>query len=1251
MNKPNLIPNCLNWFTPGVKPSIWQTKFTPVLALLAFVAGLLLALPASAQSITNIMTIKPWQVRLEVPSGFNGTVYAMTNNLRIPTNGASSYTLSGDGTNYWVIPSVTLSVSGAPSGCTASLVDKGLINPIGTITVTSLNITNSTASNTNLIVKLVFDGTQASGVTTLAIKASGAGLPDDVFPMPLEVAKIWNGNPDASINGADTWGNSAKWLGTGAPGPNDNVVFTDVGTQTNSLLFTVGTSTNQLTNCIIDTSTVISSLRFCQTNGIGTPKTNWHNLFLNPGVTLAIKGNDGFSLLHDYTFWVQPMNVSIFGTNGTLILTNESANFSILSDGQGPSVLDMSGLGSLYMDVNHVYTSDYLGYPNYLSLVYTNNFSGNTAGTGKPSRFYQTWRMALTNYIRAVYAGPDNYTNSLTRAYALTLGRNEASGGSSGANVEMFMGRTNSFFLDSMCIGGSFCLGADLRCLYTNSYAIFRNTNGGRMSIFSTADAGGPTQPASLGLIGDNTKCGGGPGVDFTRSTVDMLVDRLYLSMDRKNVVTSGKGISQTAFSFSSGIIDANTVVLGYQSEGTQTNQSYCYAAMFVTNTATLKVNGMLSLGYTTANLGDANLVQNGRGQLTIGPGISTVIASNIDIGGITKASGGTTGNGNNITMLNGATLIVSNTIGSAAPGGAVGNFAFGGNCTNKLFIDGSLSDPYVYATNLTTTGAGNTIYIGGLKNILSYPATLHLMAYVGATPPSFGLRMPPGFVGSGSLVPAATFPAGFNAGIDLVISTNPPKNLLWAGGNGVWDNTTKNWKDLNNSGTLTNFINGDNACFDDSSGSSISLDPTSSPLLPAAINMTNNTLDFVFNASAGADVEGSGAFNKWGTRNAQIDASLKIPVLLNQGTVTGSGTIYGASTAFGTTLTYGGTVNGSISVGGMVTFLNSSTISGQLTVLTNGIVLNDSPSVNLNGSLALQSGAYLTNTINGLIDNFTAGTVATNAMLANSGKLGDVNINNLTVNGTLQDMGAGDNDYLTVNTLTIGPGGLFLPGGNNLGVTTVFKTGPSGTGLFPGAILLQTGSSTLLQLNPVTPTNTVLLGFANSFGASSSRQTQVGATLILTNVTGSSFVAGQLFRLFANPNYGDIASTGTSTNTFPVIVPATPGPGLAWNLRYLWATTNGVNGYIGVVNANSGVNLTNSFSLLGGSNVVAQFSWPTADYGWRLQNLVSPMTNGLTPNTNYVWTGIDGSWTNTTMTITNKVDAANSVFYRLVFP
>jgi hypothetical protein len=162
------------------------------------------------------------------------------------------------------------------------------------------------------------------------------------------------------------------------------------------------------------------------------------------------------------------------------------------------------------------------------------------------------------------------------------------------------------------------------------------------------------------------------------------------------------------------------------------------------------------------------------------------------------------------------------------------------------------------------------------------------------------------------------------------------------------------------------------------------------------------------------------------------------------------------------------------------------------------------------------------------------------------------------------------------------------------------------------------------------------------SFGGSASQQTQNGCTLLLTNIGSVPFNTNQSFQLFNNVNVGGVPySTGTSTNTFPVISPASPGPGLAWDLAQLWAS-----GTIGIVSANSGPNLTNSFATVGGSNVVAQFSWDPAYTGYRLETQVNPLSVGLSTN----WTGVNGSTTNNAVTITNVI-GNNAVFYRLVYP
>jgi hypothetical protein len=1196
--------------------------------VLLLVAGLLPS--AQAQST---MTIKPFQIRVEVPTGFNSTYYITNCNLRIPTNGASG--VDGTGTN-WIIPDVNVSISGAPAGCTASLVASDLVTPVSTIPV-AMN-TGNTAKNTNLVVKLSFDGTEASGVSTVTIDATGAGLPDDPFLLPLEVAKIWNGPANASA-GAGTWSDGSQWLGTGAPGPNDHVVFTDLGTQTNNLL-TTATTTNLLTSTLITADTTISALRFSQTNGLGNPKTNWHNLYINPNVTLAVAGNDGFSMLRDYPYWNQGlMKVSIYGTNGSFVQTNVNSTFSILSDAQQMSVLDMSGLGNLRLDVNQLHLSDYLGYPNYFDLAYTNNYSNTSTAQGKPQRFYQTWNLAGTNFIRATYVDPYNYTNAESRSYALELGRNEASGGGSGKDVEVFMGRSNVFNLDSMCVAGSFCLGADFQFLNTNSYAIFRNSDGvSRMSIFATADAGGPTLEGTT--LGDNTKCGGGGlGVDFTKGTVDMLVDRLYLSMDRSNVTANGKGVSQTSgFFFTAGIIDANTAIFGYQNCGSQTNQSYCYAQVTVSNTAVLKVNDTLALGYTTSSNGDVDLAYNGYGRLTIGPG-GTVEANKITVGGISKLS-----RQNTITLNDGASLIVSNTIADATPGGALGTLSLNGNASLTLFVNGTNPPAaLVYVTNLTASGVGNKLIIGDVQNVASYPVDIPLIAGAGpaltASVFDGGVQMP-----SGSGLTGVLFLSSSNT-INIHIINRAPNSLLWRGPGDTanWDYTSKYWLDVN-TGMMTNYNDPDVVSFDDTPGFATNINITgATALTPGGINMTNNTLHYAL-LDGGNSIVGSAALNKYGTGPVEVDANTTLGVQLNEGSFTGvSGSVGSVNAAAGTVMNYGGTIGGSLICAGNATI--AGTINGTMTVQSGGVVTN---SGTVKNPFSVQTNGYLYNAGSGALHNIGVGTVgspqvASGGILINAGAIGEAAKGDvLFVNGTFEDLATSG---MMLSSLTMGAGGTFIPGGDGIGTTTINS---DGTGSFPGAALLQQGSTTIFKVNPAAnPSNTGLTSAHLSFGGSSSARNQNGCTLVVTNIGVTPFSAGQSFQLFANIFNSPIifSSTGSSTNTYPVVVPP-PGPGLAWDLRPLW-----VNGSIAVVAVNSGPKLTNSFGFDStGTNFVGQFSWDSSYYGYRLETLVVPPSVGLSPNTNYNWSGIPGSWTNTSVNVTNTI-GTNDVFFRLVFP
>lgn len=1196
------------------------------IAATACVLSAVCPMSASAQT-----TLKPFQVRVEWPAGVAGTMLLTNNNLRIATNGASTF--DSTGTN-WVIPSVSVSIGAAPAGVTATLTDSGG-NTVTTIPV-NLNTGNS-AMNTNLIVKLVFDGSQASGITTLNINMIG-GLTNGYFPLVLEIGKIWNGSANAATAGIGNWSDPTKWLG-GAPGLGDCVVFTDLGTQTNSLYWT-GAATNLLVNSLVDVSTTIASLRFAQTNGTavtGSPNTNFHNLFINPGITLAINGIGGFSMLKDYTYANTKMNVTITGTNGFLIQTNENANFSLLADGATASVLDMSGLGNLRLNVNEVSVGDILSYPNYTNLIANLYNPGSTFGGSRPSKCLPTWKMALTNNVRAVYVDPYHYANSLSRSYALELGRNETTGGSSGNDFVMSMGISNAFFFDGVCVAGYAALGSVLNFQYSNSFASFRNTNGGRMSVFACGDAAGSSATAALA---NNTKCGNsGFGVDFTKGTVDILVDRFYMSMDRG--YTTGNGICQATLGMAGGTIDVNSAFIAYQASGNQTNQDSCTATLTVTNKGVFRVNGNLALGYTTASPGDPSTPASTKGVINIGPG-GTLMASNVTVGGTTKAS-----TGNAINLTGNASLIVLNGIADATPYGALGTLSFaGGNNTIKLFVDGSNPAALIYTTNFTATGTGNKLVIGGVKNLI-YPADVVIVqgagAAISATVFDGGVTMPSGLGLSGTLSTSAT-----NT-INLHIINRLPNTLVWRGaadgaGTADWDYTTKNWLDQK-TGLTTNYDNSDIVAFDDMPGYATNINVAGGLVLtPSIVNMTNNILYYTF-LDGGNQVVGGPALNKYGTGTVEVDATTTFSVQVNQGVLTGisSGNIGNVSVAAGAVMNYSGTIGGSVSSSGTTTI--SGNLVGTMTVLA-GLATNAGT---MNNPIFVQGGLlYNSGTIHHLgVGSSGAPTVAYGGILINNGTLGDGTVGGdilyVGTNGVFEDLGG--TASIKVQSVTVAGGGTFIPGGDGIGTTTI--TG-DGTSTYPGAVFLAQGSTNIFKADAATSAHTVLAAPYVSFGGSSSQRSQNGCTLAINNTSLTLFSAGQSFHLFDNTfSSGSVPfSTGTSTNTYPIIIPGVPGNNLTWDYSPLWAT-----GDIAIVGPGTGPVLTNSFGGDGtGTNIVGQFSWDSSKLGYRLETLVVPLSVGLAPNTNYSWTGVSGSWTNTAVTITNVI-GTNSVFYRLSFP
>jgi hypothetical protein len=1196
------------------------------LAAFAFITCALFVSSAQAQTLS----IKPVQVRVTVPIGYSGS-FLITNRFSFGTNGVTP-DITG---TFFPISDIDVSAAGVPSlpsGLTLYTTDPNSL-PLSIIA----GKTNTSGFSTNVFL-WVNTTNVAQGFYTFTLNASGGATNSFIFI--LEVAHIWNGSTNAFRDGSGDWGTSGNWIG-GVPGTGDDVVFSDLGGQSNTI---IGGTNPIVVSSVLSSSLSLDSLRFSQTNTVNA----FHVLQIASGQTLTITGTNSFSFYRDYIDSIATtMNVTIIGTNAAIVVTNNNANFALEIDDQEANTLDMSRVDNFKANVREFALGDYSVWP-YVTNLWANNLSG-----PPPRKFVPTVDLAKTNVIKALFADPNNYTNSDNRNYALCQQNSLVSGSTSRGNL--VMGISNEFFLDSMCIGHAAQQGnllfnpallittnlvpnVSTNYVTNTMVAYFRNTNGGRMSMFAVADGGATnsnngnpsSSKGSVTLTAGNT-----PGL------VDMLVDRLYIARDRvKNPGAGGQQIGD--LEFGAGVIDANEVILGYQEHPGQTNlQTYSQGTMTVSNTAVLIVHNDLQLGYTTeTNLAQVTDSGFNFGKLNIGPG-GTVMANIILVGGPKKLS-----TVNNIALNNGATLIVSNTM--ADTNMYISLLSFGASCTNVLFVDGNHTGYYEYATNLTTSvGSGPTeavIDIGSIKNVGS-SATIPLIYYSGGGTPSFQLVLPAGSPYSGAIQVLG------NTNVALSLSLGTPKNLVWRGTTADWDYTTKNWLDKNTS-LMTNFNDFDNVSFDDTPGYPTSINLATLNMLPGSMTMTNTALNYQIGNGSPGSLAGSSSLAKTGSGWLEFDGTGTIGLQISQGNCTNYGTVGSITISSGVIMANAGTINGGVVSSGTV--FNGGPINGSMSVQSGGTVTNLNT---INGALSFQSGALLYNAVSGTIDHFGSSTLVSNATLINDGTLGNGADESLSVNGTLVD-NVGGSSSMEMTTLTINGGagannvgaGTFIPGGTGTGTTTVFG---NHIGSFPGRVTFAQGSTNIFKVNTDNSQNTVLQSGYQDFGGSASQRSQNGGTIVMENLASSStYAAGQTFTLFENSgNGGNINFTGSATNTYPVIIPSTPGPGLGWDMTHLWApNAAGHNGIIGIVSASAGPTLTNASFSISGTNVLAEFTWPTNDLGWRLESQVSALTVGL-QSYDSNWTGVNGSWTNTDMIVTNVLVSTNAVFFRLVFP
>ncbi|HTY89193.1 MAG TPA: autotransporter-associated beta strand repeat-containing protein [Candidatus Acidoferrum sp.] len=1172
-------------------------------ASLGLMALLFLGMGISAARAQQLSFTFP-TVRATIPVNFSGVVvypivnWANTNGIGVSTNGM---TLDMDG-SYHLEP-VNLTVSGLPAGAIYTITDptpdnailttNGLvISPIGNASTNLAHLGYETNNyHTNVVLNL-FCTNVAQGTYTFYLNAGGngaTGLPTNSIPLVLQVAHIWNGAgpAEASFGVSNDWAHGSatvtNWLG-GIPASGDDVVFGDTGAQTNTT--TLASGGNVFTNIGIYSSVTVGSIRFSQGVYTNTATTNalYYTLKLAPNVTLAVTNTGGFSLLRDYVgeYGIgqdRTMGVTIVGTNAQLVVTNLAANFAVLVGNAQQPTLVMSNLDRLVVGVNQMGIGEYQLYPNYRGLNQAfNGLAGDTnAVNDRPGRFVCNFVMARTNYLFAGYADPDNYNNEFTRSYALSFQDSEQQGVGSSTPTLFLMGATNQFLMDSVCfIRANHATGNSGLFRFNNLSrtptpgAFFRGTNGtSRMSVFTISDDGGTNQATS------NVKA----TIDFSANSgyIDMLVDRLYVSRDRTLIASNQTPNVQGDLYIGAGKVDANTVVLGYQEHTNKINWhainssyqaylNYCQGRLFVTNGGTFRVNKTLTLGYTAdTNPVDQAQQYNTYGQITVYPN-STLVASNIVCDGNLNFYD-SNGRQNTITVNQG-TLVISNGIGAPAGLGAfdprglpLDNLTMNAATLQMPVIAGQTN---IFVRILNNPGSSPTVIKPApLSGVTVYPTNLTIISYLTSASPYLAADMSLSGVSGvqGYIlndVPSQT--------IQLYITTNAPKTLVWTGNHsGDWDYTTKNWVPVGG-GTETNFTLGDVAIFDDTAA--VTDINVVNSIVPnqtvTGVTVSNMTKAYKF---TGGTLAGTFSMLKTGTNALTLGIVEQGPLTISGGSVTnlsGGGLSIGATTlSSNSVLDCFGTINGSLtSTGAVIMEVGSVLNNGSVQVKGGSFVnagtlnLNSSSSTTIQGTNSLIVGSVLfSNTVDGTIN---LGTATTPEFFP-----GTVFVNDGTIN-------CADGGVLNVDGTGYGNG---LFNGTSGGLATSparlqirsFPTALFSPGSQPSNSVGAMKVAARLDLNNGNPQNQagtfiVDIDPTGGPGGSSTNDTiwcdrwnNIGDIMVMNNLNGGTFNSGQIFHIFRN-NFGD----GTYFNfidaslNFPLMWPPVPKPGLQWNLTRL---------------------------------------------------------------------------------------------------
>lgn len=599
-------------------------------------------------------------------------------------------------------------------------------------------------------------------------------------------------NATNGVSANTNWSSAENWVPNTVPTATSSVLFNDSG----------NVAGPGIIDNVVDASTTIQQLVFKQTNG-------FHNMLILPGITLTVTNSVATSnLLAGTETTASPSTLivtnTISGAGGSLVVSNPATNSVIAvrqissTAGSHTEVLDMTGLDNFNATIGNVWVGVYPG-----------------TTTTRPQG---TLLLAKTNVITA-------FTVGTKTAPALDIGD---TGSSPDVGNTLALGISNSIAADTIEVGNQRSGGIIIfNPALTNGVVpslYLRGNSAPRVVTFNIGDNSSAT--ASIG-----STCSG--NVDFSGGIVDAMVDSMILG-NGQSLSGTGAGTSRGTLTMTAGNMDVNTLEIGYQ------NNSGASAA----NTGTLNVSG----GTLTVNNSLRIAFYGGSGGMTTGTLNITngTVAANALVAG-----GGTSG----INMV-GGTLMVTNTIGSAAV--PLGTLTISSGAILDLFPANGVTPCSV--TTLTSDGTG-VINVGSLPPLAGYPSEFPLISYQNGS-------------GSGQSFAVGTLPGIFqgfvsndNSSTIWLVVTNGPNlaSIKWKGGiNNLWDTSTQNW--LNNA-TAAKYQDPDVVTFDDSASTSqVNITGT---FAPGGWLQNNNTLNYTFSGTG--SITGPGGLTMNGTASVTL--------------------------------------------------------------------------------------------------------------------------------------------------------------------------------------------------------------------------------------------------------------------------------------------------------------------------------------------------------------------------------------------